>query len=114
MEMSIRMNDARNQIAGYRVKGRLQMKQQKYAAARADYERCFDLIFKYRQASANPQLRMDALEEEQAAFRGYFDLMMRAVAAGRPGWRSRHPARRSPRCACSNIRARRALAGRAK
>src|SRR5678815_1331128 len=28
---------------------------------------------------------MDALEEEQAAFRGYFDLMMRAVATGRPG-----------------------------
>lgn len=85
MEMSVRMNDARNQIAGYRVKARLQMKQQKYAAARADYERCFDLIFKYRRASANPQLRMEALEEEQAAFRGYFDLMMRAVATGRPG-----------------------------
>jgi hypothetical protein len=28
---------------------------------------------------------MEALEEEQAAFRGYFDLMMRSVATGKPG-----------------------------
>ena len=107
------MNDARNQIAGYRVKARLQMKQRKYAAARADYERCFDLIFKYRQASANPQLRMEALEEEQAAFRGYFDLMMRAVATGRPG--VPQPASSGALAALRmlNTRARRALAGRA-
>ena len=28
---------------------------------------------------------MEALEEEQSAFRGYFDLMMRTVTAGKPG-----------------------------
>ena len=85
MQMSDKMHDARNQIGGHRVKARLLMVQGRYAAARAEYEHCFDLIFKYRQASANPQLRMDALEQEQSAFRGYFDLMMRGVAAGKPG-----------------------------
>ncbi len=84
MEMSDRMHDARNQIGGHRVNARLLMKLDRYAASRAEYERCFDLIFQYRQASANPQLRMDALEQEQAAFRGYFDLMMRGVAPGMP------------------------------
>jgi CHAT domain-containing protein/Tfp pilus assembly protein PilF len=83
--MSAKMNDVRNLIAGHRVRARLLMKQGRYIASRAEFERCFELIFKYRQASVNPQLRMEALEEEQAAFRGYFDLMMRAVAAGRPG-----------------------------
>lgn len=85
MEMSEKMHDARNQIGGHRVNGRLMMKLNRYDASRAEYERCFELIFKYRQASANPQLRMDALEQEQAAFRGYFDLMMRGVASGKPG-----------------------------
>jgi tetratricopeptide (TPR) repeat protein len=85
MQMSDKMHDARNQIGGHRVNARLQMVKGRYAASRAEYERCFDLIFKYRQASANPQLRMDALEQEQAAFRGYFDLMMRGVATGKPG-----------------------------
>ncbi len=85
MEMSAKMNDARNLIAGHRVRARLLMKQGQYVASRAEFERCFELIFKYRQASANPQLRMEALEEEQSAFRRYFDLMMRTVTAGKPG-----------------------------
>jgi len=85
MDMSTKLNDARNLIAGHRVRARLLMKQGQYAASRTEFERCFELIFKYRQASANPQLRMEALEEEQSAFRRYFDLMMRTVSADKPG-----------------------------
>jgi len=85
MQMSVKMNDARNQIAGNRVEAMMAMKQGKFAAARAGFERTFELIFKYRRASANPQLRLEALEQEQSAFRGYFDLMMRGSVANGAG-----------------------------
>lgn len=85
MRMSVKMNDARNQIAGQRVLATVAMKQGRFADARAGFERTFELIFKYRNASANPQLRLEALEQEQAAFRGYFDLMMRGIVADGAG-----------------------------
>ena len=44
--MSVKMNDARNLIAGYRVQARPPMKQDRYAALRAEFEHCFELIFK--------------------------------------------------------------------
>ena len=79
MQMSVKVNSVRDQIGGHRVLALLAVKQGRFAAARAEFERTFELIFKYRNASANPQLRMEALEQEQTAFRSYFDFMMRGV-----------------------------------
>jgi CHAT domain-containing protein/tetratricopeptide (TPR) repeat protein len=81
MQMALQRSDVQNQIGGHRVRAALLARQGMYPAARAEFERAFALTFKYRGATANPQLRMQSLEHEQLAFRGYFDLMMRDVAA---------------------------------
>jgi CHAT domain-containing protein len=81
LRMAQKMEDPYNQIGSHRVRALLHMKQGKAAAARADFDRAFALAFKYRDGGANAQLRMQSLEQEQLAFRDYFDLMMRGVVA---------------------------------
>ena len=81
LQQSIELQDRNREISGRRVRAQLLAKQGKFAAAQAEYQRTFELIFAYRGTSANPQLRSFALREEQPAFRGYFDLMMRDVVA---------------------------------
>src|SRR5688500_17376602 len=80
LHMAVKMEDPVNQVGAYRVRALLHMKQGRYAAARADFERAFALVFEYRDGGANAQVRMQSLEQEQPAFRDYFDLMMRCVA----------------------------------
>jgi len=45
------------------------------------YERTFERIFEYRRMSATTSLRPAAIGFEQAAFRGYFDLVMKDLVA---------------------------------
>lgn len=85
LRMAVKMEDPLNQIGAYRVRALLHTKQGRHAAARADFDRAFDLVFRYRESGANAQLRVQSLEQEQLAFRDYFDLMMRSVATDGAG-----------------------------
>ena len=53
-------------------------------AAREEYEKAITLIFKYREAINNPELRAATLAHEQKTFRGYVDLLMLDVARRGP------------------------------
>jgi CHAT domain-containing protein/tetratricopeptide (TPR) repeat protein len=85
LRQSVKVQDMSGEIGARRVLARLLTKQDKLDAARAEYERAFALIFRFRSMTANPQFRLATLLHEQAAFRGYFDLVMRRVAAGGNG-----------------------------
>ena len=78
------VQDPLGEIGAHRVLAALNKKQGHLVAAREEFERTFGLIFKYRGTTANPQFRFAALDHEVAAFRGYFDLVMREVAARGP------------------------------
>jgi CHAT domain-containing protein len=80
LQQSKDVKDMSGEIGARRVTALLLTKQGKLDAARAEYERAFALIFKFRAMTANPQFRLATLLHEQAAFRGYFDLVMRDVA----------------------------------
>jgi tetratricopeptide (TPR) repeat protein len=84
LEMSLKVKDRLGEIGAHRVKARLFAQQGKHGLAQKEYETAFELIFAYRASSSNPQLRTQTLGHEQPAFRGYFDLMMRDVAARGP------------------------------
>jgi CHAT domain-containing protein len=81
LRQSSKVQDMSGEIGARRVTAMLLTKQGRLDAARAEYERAFALIFKFRGMTANPQFRLATLLHEQAAFRGYFDLVMRDVAA---------------------------------
>jgi CHAT domain-containing protein len=81
LQRTIEVTDTSGEIAAHRVMAMLRAKQGRRADALAEYRRAFALIFEYRSLTANPQFRMATLEHEQAAFRGYFDLVMRNVSA---------------------------------
>jgi len=83
LRQTIEVQDMSGEIGARRVHAMLLTKQGRYAAALAEYQRAFALIFEFRGTTANPQFRLATLLHEQAAFRGYFDLVMRdAVARG--------------------------------
>ena len=83
LQRTLEVQDMSGEIGARRVHAMLLTKQGKYAAALAEYQRAFTLIFEFRGTTANPQFRLATLLHEQAAFRGYFDLVMReAVARG--------------------------------
>ena len=84
LRQSGEVQDPLGLIGAHRVLAALRMKQGRTDAAREEFERTFALIFKYRDMTANPQLRFATLDHEIAAFRGYFDLVMRGVAARGP------------------------------
>ena len=81
LRMCLKVKDKLGEVGAHRVKAAMFARQGRYAAARAEFERTFDLIFKYRHSTANAQLQTQTLAHEQPAFRGYFDLMMRDVVA---------------------------------
>jgi len=78
----VALHDVLREIGSRRVMARLLVKRGEYAAAEAEYNRTFALIFEYRATIANAQLRQGTIIEEQPAFRGFFDLMMRDVLKG--------------------------------
>ena len=83
LPQTIEVADKSGEIGARRVLASLLTRQGKYDAALAEYQRAFALIFEFRGMTANPQFRLATLLHEQAAFRGYFDLVMRdAVARG--------------------------------
>jgi len=83
LQQTIDVQDMSGEIGARRVHAMLLTRQGRYAAALAEYQRAFELIFEFRGTTANPQFRLATLQHEQAAFRGYFDLVMRdAVARG--------------------------------
>jgi CHAT domain-containing protein/tetratricopeptide (TPR) repeat protein len=84
LQMCLEMHDKPCEIGVFRVKARLLAKQGKVASAQAEFERALELIFEYRKSTANPQLRAQAIDHEQPAFRGYFDLVMRNAVSGGP------------------------------
>ncbi len=84
LEMCRKVKDRLGEIGAHRVKARLLAQQGRHGPARKEFETAFELIFAYRASSSNPQLRTQTLGHEQPAFRGYFDLMMRDVAARGP------------------------------
>jgi tetratricopeptide (TPR) repeat protein len=84
LEMCLKVEDRLGEIGAHRVKARLLAKQGKFGPAQKEFETAFNLIFAYRASSSNAQLRTQTLGHEQPAFRGYFDLMMRDVAARGP------------------------------
>jgi tetratricopeptide (TPR) repeat protein len=51
------------------------------AAALAEYDRTFQLIFDYRRMSTNTSVSPVAISFEQPAFRGYFDVVMQDLVA---------------------------------
>jgi CHAT domain-containing protein len=96
LPQTIKVQDKSGEIGARRVLAMLLTKQGKFDAARAEYQRAFALIFEFRGMTANPQFRMATLLHEQAAFRGYFDLVMRnAVARGSTVPRPASPAEES-------------------
>jgi CHAT domain-containing protein len=84
LQMCLNVKDKLGEIGAHRVRAAMHAQQGRYAAARAEFEKTFELTFKYRQSTANAQLRTQTLAHEQPAFRGYFDLMMREVVTRAP------------------------------
>ncbi len=82
LRQALQVKDLPGEIGARRVTAALRIHEGKPAAAQAEFERAFALIREYRGTTANPQFRMATLDHEQAAFRGYFDLVMRDVASG--------------------------------
>jgi CHAT domain-containing protein len=70
-----------------RVRAQLFAERGEYAEARHEYEAAIQLIYEYGSASTNPELQAATLANEQAAFRGYVDLLMRDVAKTATGKR---------------------------
>ena len=82
------VKDMPGEIGARRVTATLRIRQGRPAEAEAEFERVFALIREYRGTTANPQFRLATLDHEQAAFRAYFDFMMRDVADGAASRRS--------------------------
>ena len=83
LRKSQELHDVLREVFARRVTASLLAHENKPAAALAEYKQAFALIFKYRNSSANAEFRATSLTQEQPAFRGYFDLVMKdAVARG--------------------------------
>jgi CHAT domain-containing protein/tetratricopeptide (TPR) repeat protein len=81
VRQSVDVQDKLGEISAHHVMAMLRVQQGRLAAARAEYEKTFELVFEYRDMSRNPQFRIGSMEQELAAFRGYFDLVTRDVVA---------------------------------
>jgi tetratricopeptide (TPR) repeat protein len=77
--------DTTQEIAARRLLAQSYAARGSFGEAREEYERAITLIFKYRSAINNPELRATTLAHEQKTFRGYVDLLMRDVARRGPG-----------------------------
>jgi len=75
------VQDGLGEIGVYRVRASLLAKQGKDAAALAEYQRTFRLIFDLHARTDNAELRSVTHRHEQPAFRGYFDLVMKDLVA---------------------------------
>jgi CHAT domain-containing protein len=89
---ALRRVDAGMEIAARHLLARSLAARGRWDEARAEYERTIGLIFQYSSASTNPELQAYTLEREQATFRGYLDLLMRAAAAKPGALRAASPA----------------------
>ncbi len=79
-------------IGAQRALAALRARQGNSKAALAEYQHTFERIFEYRRMSATASLRPAAITFEQAAFRGYFDLVMQDLVmrgGGKPRRASR-------------------------
>ncbi|HEU5133898.1 MAG TPA: CHAT domain-containing tetratricopeptide repeat protein [Steroidobacteraceae bacterium] len=78
------VKDGLGEIGVYRVRASLLAKQGKDAAALAEYQRTFRLIFNLHARTDNAEFRALTHRHEQPAFRGYFDLVMKDLVAQGP------------------------------
>jgi tetratricopeptide (TPR) repeat protein len=85
LNAAIRRSDTALELAARHLQARTLTARGKWAEARAEYERAIDLIFRYSSTSTNPELQASAVAREDATFRGYLDLLMRAAAAREAG-----------------------------
>jgi CHAT domain-containing protein len=85
LEDCIQVRDQLGEIGARRVLAQLLTAEGKRAAAKAEYERAFAAARAYRAKSANTEVHAGTLAHEQAAFRGYLDLVLAGVAARGPG-----------------------------
>ncbi len=93
-------------IGAHRVRGELLAEPGNVAEARASYERTFALSHEHREHSASPDARTAMMRHEQAAFRGYLDLVMSNRDGARRG-QTRPRRARGRRDAQARARARR-------
>jgi tetratricopeptide (TPR) repeat protein len=80
-----RRSDIPLEIAARRLLAQSLVARLEYRTAREEYERAIALIFKYRSAINNPELRAATLDHEQKTFHGYVELLMRDVVHRGPG-----------------------------
>ncbi|HEU5134660.1 MAG TPA: CHAT domain-containing protein [Steroidobacteraceae bacterium] len=84
LNAAILHEDTNQEIAARRLLAQSHAANGKLREAREEYERAIALIFKYRSAINNPELRAAMVANEQQTFRGYVDLLMSDVARRGP------------------------------
>ena len=77
LDAAIRRFDATLELAARHLRARALAARGQWDAAREEYARAVQLIFRYSSASPNPELQANALAREHATFRDYLDLLMR-------------------------------------
>lgn len=73
--------DLEMEWSAHKLLAQVHVARHQYDAAREEYRRAIEIIFRYRATTASPEWQTTLLTRAQEAFRGYVDLLMRNVAA---------------------------------
>ena len=85
LKTSIRVGDQWRVIFATRVRGQLDTRRRRNAAALAGFERVFELAQAYRERSGSTEARSGMLKDEEYSFRYYLDIIFADAAKRGPG-----------------------------
>jgi CHAT domain-containing protein/tetratricopeptide (TPR) repeat protein len=80
LSRSREVDDKQGIIGAHRVRGQLHVARGEFRAAQLQFEESLSFAHEYRERMASSEARAAPLRQEQAALRGYIDLMLREVA----------------------------------
>jgi CHAT domain-containing protein/Tfp pilus assembly protein PilF len=85
LSRSLEVDDKQGIIGAHRVRGLLHAARGEFQAAQLQFEESLSFAHEYRERMASSEARAAPLRQEQAALRGYIDLMLRDVAGRSAG-----------------------------